>query len=258
MHGAPKGRGKREFAFGCFFAATSRLLSLNCYEMLCTSETIISSLYNPFYIMFLSFFLSFFFFLAVCLCGKTRFMLPHLIYSRRRRRHHNSSVLQRRINLPDPPHDIFMPRRLPQRLLRQRRRPRPLATILFRHALGYVSRSRQKVLGGYVRAPEPPGAAARRVKGVAAVQHAQVVEEHALAGLHLLLVDGGRVVDEGGEDPGGLEPAADVLDGAEVAALEGGAPEDVVEAGVVAVDDAARGEVVEAVFAVLVGDVVFC
>ncbi|KAJ6438224.1 sgs [Purpureocillium lavendulum] len=162
-----------------------------------------------------------------------------------------------------PPHlvqHLLVPARLAQLLLGQLGRPLDGAAVRLGLASGDVRGSAEEVLGGDVGAAQPAGPPGADVEGGAAVHGAQVVEEDALAGLHLAAVDGGRVVDEALEDAGGLDPGAQVLGGAQVLALEGRAPVDAGEAPVAAVagvvDDVARLEVVVAVLVVLVGDVV--
>lgn len=88
-----------------------------------------------------------------------------------------------------------------------------------------MQRATHQVLALNVRTPQPARAAAR-VKGPAAVHDAQVVEQDALAGLHLDLVHGRLGVDEGVEELRGLEPGAQVRRGDGEAVLEGRAPVD--------------------------------
>lgn len=127
-------------------------------------------------------------------------------------------------------------------------------------ALGDIHGPAQEVLLGDVRAAQPARPAAAGVKRRPAVHGAQVVEEHALARLHLVAVHGGGVVDQALEQPGGLDPARDVPPrvafgvAVRVAALERRRPVHACEAAVAAdVHDGPVGVVEVPVLVVLVG-----
>ncbi|CAH0019752.1 unnamed protein product [Clonostachys rhizophaga] len=124
--------------------------------------------------------------------------------------------------------------------------------------LGRIARPTDEVLGRDVRPAEPPAAAARGVERLASVQHAHVVEEDGLPGLHLGLVHGRLLVDQGLEDLRALDPAVQVPPPAAERLLEGRAPVDAavdLGRGRVGVEDLAGAHVPVAVLLVAVQDV---
>lgn len=165
-----------------------------------------------------------------------------------------------RINVTDATHHVVVPRPVPQVPLRRLGGPRLVGgPAHLGLAGGDVSGSAQKVLGGNVGAAQPSGAPGGGVKGVPAVHDAEIVEQHALALLHLVAVHGVWVIDQALEDAGRRDPVPQI-NGAvvvAVAALEGGAPVHAREAvAAVVVDDAPLRTVKVAVLAVLVRDTV--